>query len=214
MPQNPAISGHEAKGEIAWYGRDMAAPARPATYQDVLDAPEHRVAEVIDGELYLQPRPRKPHAAAASALGDELGPPFRRGKGGPGGWIILDEPEIHVGKDIIVPDLAGWRRERMPKLVDDEAFFSLPPDWVCEVLSRRTAALDRTKKLPIYARERVSHAWLVDPVARTLEGYALEDGGWKLRGTWAGDDPIRVEPFDAIELELSALWADVELLEK
>jgi Uma2 family endonuclease len=192
----------------------MADPARRATYQDVLAAPEHVVAEVIDGELHLRPRPRKPHAAAASALGEELGPPFKRGRGGPGGWLILDEPELHVGADIIVPDLAAWRRERMPKIIDDDAFFSMAPDWVCEVLSPRTAALDRKKKLPIYARERVGHVWLIDPLARTLEGFELTDAAWKLLGTWAENDQVRLQPFDAIELDLRVLWADVELREK
>jgi Uma2 family endonuclease len=186
------------------------APRR-ATYQDVLDAPENMVAEVIDGELSLQPRPRKPHAAAATALGEELGPPFKRGRGGPGGWVLLFEPELHLGPDILVPDLGGWRRERMPKLVDDEAFFSVSPDWVCEVLSRGTAVRDRKKKLPIYARERVGHVWLVDPIVRTLEVLRLTGSEWTLVGTWAGDERVRAVPFDAIELDLSILWADVEL---
>jgi Uma2 family endonuclease len=193
----------------------MADPAaRRATYEDVLAAPEHLVAEVIDGELSLQPRPAKPHAVATSALGEELGPPFKRGRGGPGGWVILDEPELHLGGDILVPDLAGWRKERMPKIVDDEPFFSIAPDWACEVLSRGTAVRDRTKKLPIYARERVSHVWLVDPILRTLEVLQLGAGAWTLLGTWANDARVRAEPFDAIELDLSILWAGVELREK
>jgi len=193
----------------------MADPAaRRATYEDVLAAPEHLVAEVIDGELSLQPRPAKPHAVATSALGEELGPPFKRGRGGPGGWIILDEPDLHLGGDILVPDLAGWRQERMPKIVDDEPFFSIAPDWACEVLSRGTAVRDRTKKLPIYARELVSHVWLVDPILRTLEVLKLGAGAWTLLGTWANDARVRAEPFDAIELDLSILWAGVELREK
>lgn len=190
----------------------MADPARKrATYDDVLAAPEHLVAEVLDGELSLQPRPGKPHAAAATALGEELGPPFKRGRGGPGGWIILHEPELHLGADIVVPDLGGWRRERMPKMIDDEPFFDVAPDWVCEVLSRSTAVLDRKKKLPVYARERVTHAWLVDPILRTLEVLRWSDGGWVITGTWSGSDRLRAEPFEAIELDLSILWADVEL---
>lgn len=117
------------------------AARRVATYEDVLAAPRHRVAEILGGELRLSPRPAKPHAAAASALGEELGPPFKRGRGGPGGWILLDEPELHLGADIPVPDLAGWRRERLPVLTDDEPFFTLAPDWVCEVLSTFYRAL-------------------------------------------------------------------------
>ena|SRR5687768_3230717 len=113
-----------------------------ATYQDVLNAPAQLAAEILGGELHLQPRRAKPHAAAASALGEELGPPFKRGRGGPGGWVILDEPELHLGADVLVPDLAGWRVERMAELVDDEPYFTFAPDWVCEVLSARTAKYD------------------------------------------------------------------------
>src|SRR6188474_2369596 len=128
----------------------MTEPARRrASYADVLRAPPHMIAEVIDGELRLQPRPAKPHAAAASALGEELGPPFKRGRGGPGGWILLDEPELHLGEDVLVPDLAGWRRERMRSPTTEEPYFTLAPDWVCEVLSRSTSRSDRSEKLPI-----------------------------------------------------------------
>ena len=156
----------------------MADPARrlPA-YADVLAAPPHLVAEIIAGELRLLPRPAKPHAVAAAALGEELGPPFKRGRGGPGGWMILDEPELHLSSDIVVPDLAGWRSARMPYVTNDEPFFSLAPDWVCEVLSPSTAKLDRAEKLPLYAREQVAHAWLVDPLLRTLEVLELDRGG-------------------------------------
>lgn len=190
----------------------MADPAkRRATYQDILDAPEHVVAEIVDGTLYTSPRPAKPHTNAASVLGEELGPPFRRGRGGPGGWIILDEPELHLGPDVLVPDLAGWRRERMPVLTTDEPYFTITPDWICEVLSPNTARLDRTAKLPLYARAEVRHAWLIDPLLRTLEVYRLESGRWSMLATHADDARIRAEPFEAIELELGLLWADVQL---
>jgi Uma2 family endonuclease len=190
----------------------MADPARRrATYDDVLAAPPHVVAEIIDGELHLHPRPAKPHAAAASALGEELGPPFKRGRGGPGGWILLDEPELHLGADIVVPDLAGWRRERMPVLIDDDPFFTVAPDWACEVLSPQTAKTDRIRKLPIYARERLAHVWLVDPVQRTLEVLRREGDRWLVVGAWSDNACVRAEPFDAIVLDLSVLWADVEL---
>jgi Uma2 family endonuclease len=167
------------------------------------------VAEVIDGELLLSPRPAKPHAAAASALGEELGPPFKRGRGGPGGWIILDEPELHLRSDILVPDLAGWRRERMPQIAADEPFFTLAPDWVAEVVSPRSAKYDRTDKLRIYARERVEWVWIVDPIPRTLEVFRRGDDTWVMRGSWRDDARVRAEPFDAIELDLAILWADV-----
>jgi Uma2 family endonuclease len=188
--------------------------ARPATYQDVIDAPPHLVAEVIHGVLHLNPRPAKPHAAAASALGEELGPPFKRSKGGPGGWVILDEPELHLQAEILVPDLAGWRVERMPALVDDEPFFRMAPDWVCEVISPSTAKYDRTDKLIIYAREGVRWAWLVDPLQRTLEAFRQNEGRWVRLGAWRDDARLRAEPFDAIELELGVLWQGVVLREE
>jgi Uma2 family endonuclease len=190
----------------------MAEPAlRHATYEDVLRAPEGKVAELIGGELWLSPRPAKPHAAAASALGEELGPPFKRGRNGPGGWILLDEPELHLGRDVLVPDLGGWRRERLPSLTDEEAFFTLPPDWVCEVLSLSTMGRDRVRKLPIYAGSGVRHVWLVDPLQRTLEVLSLNGGSYQLTGLFEGDTVIRAEPFDAIELNLGILWEDVVL---
>jgi Uma2 family endonuclease len=142
----------------------------------------------------------------------ELGGPFQRGRGGPGGWRILDEPELHfpnpqtkAGKDVLVPDLAGWRRERMPQLLD-VAHFTLVPDWICEVLSESTEKLDREEKMPIYAREGVRWAWLVDPMKRTLEAYGLEGRLWMEGGRWSKDDLVRAAPFEAIELELGALW--------
>ena len=186
----------------------MADPARKrATYEDVLAAPAHKIAEVIDGDLFLHPRPALAHAQAASALGAEIGTPFGRGKGGPGGWIILDEPELHLGRepDIVVPDLAGWRRERLPEL-PDAAFLTLAPDWLCEVLSPSTQRLDRTRKMRVYLRERVTHLWLVDPAARTLEIYRLDGPTYRLVDTHSDDTNVRAEPFDAIELELVALW--------
>jgi len=187
------------------------SPKKRATYEDVVNAPDHMVAEVIDGDLLLFPRPARPHAVASSALGEELGPPFKRGRGGPGGWIILNEPEFHFGEDILVPDLAGWRRERMPVITTEVPYFSLSPDWLCEVLSPSTAAVDRVRKLPIYAREKVGHVWLVDPLLRTLEVLRRQERAWLVVATFQGDAKIRAEPFDAIELELGILWADVQL---
>ena len=179
---------------------------RRATYQDVLDAPAHRVAEVVDGTLYTHPRPAPAHAVASSVLGGELGPPFHRGHGGPGGWWIIDEPELHLGEDIVVPDLAGWRRERMAEL-PDTAYFTLAPDWVCEVLSASTRRHDLHAKRPIYAREGVRHLWLVDPTDRTLEASELREGEWVLIASAKDDDPIHIRPFDAITFSLDDLWA-------
>lgn len=180
------------------------APKR-ATYEDVLNAPEHLVAEVIDGTLHTQPRPRLTHAQAASVLGEELGGPFRSGRGGPGGWILLDEPELHLAADIVVPDLTGWRRSTLPEL-PDAAFLGVRPDWACEVLSPSTQRTDRVLKMPLYRREQVPHVWLVDPGARTLEVYRLDGANYLLVDTYADDAPIRAEPFEAIALDLGALW--------
>lgn len=184
----------------------MNEPKRkPATYEDVLRAPETMVAEVVEGDLYLTPRPSKPHTLSASRLGGELSGPFDRGKGGPGGWIILTEPELHLKADILVPDLAGWRVERSP-LAGDEPYFTVAPDWICEIVSPGTGRLDRVRKMPIYAAREVRNAWIIDPLARSLEAYRNENGRWVLIATHADQEVVRVEPFDAVPLELAALW--------
>jgi Uma2 family endonuclease len=169
--------------------------------------PEVVVAEIVDGELHASPRPSPRHARAGSSLEVLVGGPYDHGLGGPGGWWILFEPELHLSRDVLVPDLAGWRRTRMSRL-PDTAYFPLAPDWLCEVLSPSTAMLDRDKKLAIYAREGVRHVWLIDPLARTLEVLGLEAGQWTMLAKHAGTDVVRAEPFTDVELELSALWAD------
>lgn len=184
------------------------AAKRRATYEDVLAAPREVVAEVLFGVLHTHPRPGARHARAASRLGGELDGPFDRGRGGPGGWILLDEPELHLGEDIVVPDLAGWRRERMPRFPYDAAYFTLPPDWICEVLSASTSKIDRGDKLDIYAREGVRNAWLLDPTDRTLEVLRLDAGHWVRLAFHRDGRAVRAEPFEAIELALDALWPD------
>lgn len=179
---------------------------RLATYEDLLRVPAHLVAEIINGRLVTHPRPAPKYALAYSSLGDELVGPFQKGRGGPGGWWILDEPELHLGSDILVPDLAGWRKTRLPAL-PETAWFESIPDWTCEILSPSTARDDRAVKLPIYAREGVSHVWLVDPELRTLETFTLEAGRWVLLGTYKDDDSVSAPPFDSIAIDLSALWA-------
>jgi Uma2 family endonuclease len=180
---------------------------RPATYEDLVALPDGLVAEIVGGELHASPRPAPRHALAGSAVGGRLVQPYQDGAGGPGGWWILDEPELHLGRDVLVPDLGGWRRSRLPQL-PETAYFPLAPDWICEVLSPSTAQLDRVKKLAIYARERVAHAWLIDPLARTLEVLRLEEGRWVILGTHAGSEVVRAEPFAETDLSLAALWAD------
>lgn len=189
----------------------MASSAVPlkkrATYADIEALPEHVVGEIIDGELVVSPRPALRHARSASRLGMGLGDPFDRGRDGPGGWIILFEPELHFEEQnqVLVPDLAGWRRERMPELPDTAAT-SLAPDWLCEVLSPSTAADDRAGKMPVYARQRVGHVWLLDPRLQTLEVFRLEGDGWRLVVTHRDSVKVGVEPFDAVELDLGSLW--------
>lgn len=184
----------------------VAKASPPATYADLERLPAHVVGEILHGVLYVHARPAARHTRAATGLGEELGPPFNRGRGGPGGWILLDEPELHLRADVLVPNMAGWRRERMPEL-PDVAAFELAPDWACEVLSASTAGVDRGEKVPLYARERVGHVWLVDPIARTLEILRLDGQSYRIIATFRDDARARAEPFDAIELELGSLWA-------
>ena len=186
----------------------MNQPAlKPATYEDLFDLPENLVGEIIAGRLITHPRPAPRHARAHSSLEIRIGGPFDLGDGGPGGWWILIEPELHIRGDILVPDLAGWRRERMPRL-PDTAWFETVPDWVCEVLSPSTARVDRAEKMPLYARMGIAHAWLVDPNARTLEAYENQQGRWLLLQTLADDARVALPPFDAVEWDLSGLWAE------
>lgn len=182
-----------------------SAPA-PATYADLEALPRNMVGEIIGGVLHANRRPASPHAAAASAIGEELGPPFKRGRGGPGGWVILDEPGLHLRDDVLVPELGGWRRERMPEM-PHVAAFELSPDWVCEVSSPSTRRLDRGEKLPVYARERVGHVWIVDPLEQSLEILRLDGESYRIVGTHFAAVKVRAEPFDAIELDLAVLWA-------
>ncbi|MGH8583770.1 MAG: Uma2 family endonuclease [Gammaproteobacteria bacterium] len=185
----------------------MSIPAgRISTYDDLCRVPAHLLAQIVHGQLVTLPRPAPRHTLAASSLGDELAGPFQKGRhGGPGGWWILDEPELHLGADILVPDLAGWRRTRMPTL-PDLAYFETVPDWICEVLSPATAQLDRVDKLAIYAAHGVAYAWLVDPDAQTLETYTLHEAHWRLDCAFKAADTVRAPPFEAVAFSLATLW--------
>ncbi|HEX8823131.1 MAG TPA: Uma2 family endonuclease [Archangium sp.] len=180
-------------------------PKRPATYEDLEAIPPNSVGEIVDGELYVSPRPALPHARAAMKLVGRLEGPFDAGEGGPGGWLLLFEPEFHLSGNALVPDVAGWRRERMP-VMPEEAAATLAPDWVCEVLSSSTVVLDREKKMRAYAHEGVSQLWLVDPLQQSLEVYRLEGSHWSQLGTWKGQSLVRAEPFEVLELKLGVLW--------
>jgi Uma2 family endonuclease len=180
-------------------------PRVPATYEDLKKVPDHLVAQIVDGELIVHPRPALPHVYVSSQLGALLGPPFSNGNGGPGDWVILDEPELHLGPDILVPDLAGWKRERMPQF-PQAPYFTLVPDWVCEVLSPSTEQVDRERKLPIYAREGIRHVWLIDPGIQELTVFRLDTGHYTRIGIFNEEDIARAAPFDAVALELEQLW--------
>jgi Putative restriction endonuclease len=186
---------------------DPAEKPRRATYAEYAAVPANKTAMIVHGVLHVFPRPAPKHSFASSMLTGELTGPFGRGRGGPGGWWILDEPEVHlIHEEPINPDIAGWRKERMPAL-PETAYFTLAPDWVCEVLSKSTEDFDRDEKMPIYAEHGVRHVWLISPIEKTLEVYKLGKRGWGTPDVHRGDARVRVPPFDAIELELGALWA-------
>ncbi len=196
----------EVGGELARPGV-LNDPAVEAAFQAV---PDTMIAEIIDGQLHTMPHPGRRHTVTSSVLGGVLGGPFWVGKGGPGGWILLDKPELHLGPgpDKLVPDLAGFRRERMPAPIDDDdpPYYDVAPDWVCEILSPSTEVKDRIKKMRIYGREGVGYAWLLHPINRTLEVFRLEGGFWLQIATFEQDDVVRAEPFDAIEIPLKVLF--------
>ncbi len=186
----------------------MAGTARPRTLYEAIEAlPEGVTGELIHGQLHAQPRPGGPHILAGSNLGAELVPRYGRGRGGPGGWWILIEPELHFVRDteILVPDLAGWHRERMPELPTDQRF-EVVPDWVCEILSPATASKDREIKLPVYAHYGVAYAWLVEPKAQTLEAFTLREGAWVLEATYQAEDVVDAAPFPEAGFRVADLW--------
>jgi Uma2 family endonuclease len=178
---------------------------RAATYEDLCRLPENVIGEIIDDDLVVSPRPAPRHAIATSYLGGELTGPYGRGRGGPGGWLILDEPELHLGGHVLVPDLAGWLRERMPT-APEPAWFAVHPDWVCEVLSPSTAILDRTRKQDIYREHEVPWQCFVDPSSRTIEVLKLTGKDLVVAGTFGGDGEMRIPPFDAVAIDVGALW--------
>lgn len=182
----------------------MNAVVRPAQYDDLLRLPDHVTGEILRGQLHSQPRPSSRHARIETGLASGLFGPFDLGGGGPGGWIILTEPELHLGANVIVPDLAGWRRERLSSIPDGP--ITVVPDWVCEILSPSTAMKDRAVKLPLYGELGVKHAWIVDPAAKTIEVLRRDDEHWVLLATHGQQDAMRAEPFAAVALELGGLW--------
>jgi len=185
----------------------MDPARRGATYADLRKLPESMIGEIIEGDLYATPRPAVPHANAASGIAAALRGPFHGGPGGngPGGWWILFEPEIHLGADVLVPVIAGWCVARLP-ILPDAPFLDIAPDWVCEVVSPSTGSIDRVVKMRTYAREAVTHVWLVDPIQRTLEVYRLESHRWLVAGSYSGAERVRAEPFTAVEVDPASWW--------
>ncbi|MBM3609307.1 MAG: Uma2 family endonuclease [Alphaproteobacteria bacterium] len=181
-----------------------AAP-KPATYADLEAVPANLVAEIIQGALVTHPRPSPRHAVAANVLGSELTGGFQFGRGGPGGWIFMVEPELHFGANVVVPDIAGWKRERLSSL-PDKAWIEIAPDWICEVISPSTEHYDRGAKRQIYGAADVAYLWLVNPVEQYLEAFQLVAGQWLLQTTVAGADEVKIPPFDAAPFSLGLLW--------
>ncbi|MCB9675676.1 MAG: Uma2 family endonuclease [Alphaproteobacteria bacterium] len=181
---------------------------KPATYEDLCAVPDNRVAEIIAGTLYTSPRPAPRHANAASVLGGRLNPRWQLGDGGPGGWWILHEPELHLGEHVVVPDIGGWMRTTLPGLPTAVAWFGTRPDWVCEILSPSTARLDRGVKLDVYAQAGIPWVWLVDPDAKLVEVFRLVDGAWVRHAVAHDQRDAALPPFDAVPLDVSELWLD------
>ncbi|RTL70336.1 MAG: Uma2 family endonuclease [Hyphomicrobiales bacterium] len=174
----------------------------PATYADLEALPPNMVGEIIFGALHAHPRPHGRHGGAAIELGAELSNPFRRGRGGPGGWFFSTEPELHLGPHVLVPDIAGWHTDRLPKL-PATYYIETPPDWLAEILSPSTQAIDRTDKLTIYAEFGVKHCWYLDPIAKTLEVLALKG---TIHSTFKGDATVAAPPFEVHSFALDVLW--------
>jgi Uma2 family endonuclease len=182
---------------------------KPSLYEQLLALPQGLTGEIINGQLRTQPRPAWPHILASSRLGVDIEGPYGRGRGGgPGGWWIVFEPEIHfvLDKAVTVPDIAGWRKERMPSPPEGHKI-QVAPDWVCEVFSPYTKSTDRDEKMPLYARYGVRFAWLVDPKTHTLEAYELTAAKWKPLGIFRDDDTVSIAPFDQIVIHLADLWS-------
>ena len=179
---------------------------RLATRDDLDALPAHIKGEILNGVLYTMPRPRPWHQLIGGTVYSGLAAPYGRGVGGPGGWWILPEPGIELlGSEEFAPDVAAWRKERMPELPIDETI-SLVPDWLCEVHSPSTRKYDRTKKRDFYAHIGVPHLWLLDPLNQELTALQLVDGRWSELGVYIGDERVRVEPFPLVEFNLVELW--------
>ena len=181
---------------------------RYSLYDRLMSLPDNLTGEILNGQLHTQPRPTGPHARAEGRLFSKVGRGYDEGEGGPGGWWIIIEPEVHFVRDteVVVPDIAGWRRERMPDIPTGHRFEAVP-DWICEILSPSSASKDREIKMPIYVHFGVRYAWLVDPLARTLDTFEAKDGAWASTGAFAENDVVNTAPFEAVSIRLTDLWS-------
>ena len=181
-------------------------PSRPASYADLEAVPSHLVAEILSGELVTHPRPVPRHGVATNAVSGILSGPYQFGMNGPGGWIFADEPELHLGDNVVVPDLAGWRRERLTPAAVEKAYIEVAPDWVLEVLSPSTEKYDKGEKRRIYAAHGVRNLWLLDPRSQSLETFILTDTSWLVGDAYFGTTGVCATPFNAITFPLGLLW--------
>ena len=201
------IDPSDDDGIVVVMGSEAAILGRKATYKDLREVPEHLIAEILEGDLWVSPHPLPRHSHAMTMLVAALVPPFQHGNGGPGGWQLLAEIEVHLHGDVLVPDLAGWRSNRDPELMERPRV-TAAPDWVCEILSKSTEKIDRGLKMQIYARENVGHLWFVDPRKRTLEIFKLVAGVWVPIRSLKDDAVVAAEPFDAVPFPLARLWPE------
>lgn len=184
----------------------MSTARRLATYDDLLALPEDVKAELLAGEVHVQPGPLPGHARAQRALGRFVGGPFDDDRDGPEGWWIFTELDVRFGPhDVVRPDLSGWRRARLPDPWRARPI-DVVPDWVCEILSPSTERIDRVTKQRLYADHGVAHYWIVDPSERVLEAYVLDRGQWRIAGTYDDTAVVRIPPFEAIELAVGRIF--------
>ena len=174
-------------------------------YAELAALPANMVGEIVNGSLHTHPRPTFAHGHAASELAGELRNPFRRGRGGPGGWIFQPEPELHLGNDVVVPDIAGWKVERYPAS-QTTPYSTVPPDWLCEIASPSTRRLDRVEKLAIYAAHGVKHCWYVDPADKSLEVFILAGAAYTAGPKFFDGEAVTAPPFEVHTFDLSLLW--------
>ncbi|MEZ4220590.1 MAG: Uma2 family endonuclease [Polyangiaceae bacterium] len=167
-------------------------------------------AEVIRGVLVTAPALLPRHSSVRGRLRRLIGGAFDDddGAGGPGGWWIFLEVDVRLSPhDIVRPDIAGWRRQRLPEPWDMRPI-DVVPDWICEIISTSNAGRDRVTKRELYAKHGVLHYWIADPVARTLETLRLdpEAGHWVDAGAFDASGRARIAPFTAIEIDLSRVF--------